>query len=244
METEWPIPVATALQLAVDSILTSYAPVGIVAAGSILRGEGGPTSDIDLYVIHLDPFRQRLQRKYAGVPVEIFVNPPQQVRRYFSEEHRSARPITAHILSTGQVLIDRDPVVQILRDEAAMWLAMPPDPTPDALRWRRYLLVDLLDDVRDVIDVDPVQARLLLGQIVAELADYRMLAANRHLAKPKQRLAALAELDPWAAALARQTIVAGDAQTALDLANRMARHAAGETSFFEWDGSPETVESG
>ncbi|MFO7631557.1 MAG: nucleotidyltransferase domain-containing protein, partial [Caldilinea sp.] len=136
----WPrldAPFDEALRSAATDVLAHYDPIAIIAAGSILRGQGGPTSDIDLYVLHHAPFRQRLQRRYNGVPFEIFINPPQQVRRYFEEEHAAARPITAHILTTGAVVLDCDPIVRTLREEAAVWLAKPPAPAADSLRWWR-----------------------------------------------------------------------------------------------------------
>ena len=143
-------PFDQALRLAVEAVLAAYQPVGVIAAGSILRGQGGPTSDIDLYVIHRAPFRQRLQRRYAGVPFEIFVNPPQQVRRYFAEERRARQPITAHMLSTGFVVLDADPVVSELRRAAALEVAQPPDVDAGTQLLRSYLIVDLLDNARDV----------------------------------------------------------------------------------------------
>ena len=85
------------------------------------------------------------------MPFEIFINAPQQVRRYFEEEHAAARPISAHILSMGFVVLDHDPAVQELRAEAAEWLPMPPAPGDDALRWRRYAIADELDNASDVL---------------------------------------------------------------------------------------------
>src|SRR5690242_7781924 len=77
-----------------------YAPLGIVISGSIVRGHAGPNSDLDVHVVHEHGFRLREQRRFAGVPVEVFVNPPRQVRRYFEEEHAEGCPSTAHMFAT------------------------------------------------------------------------------------------------------------------------------------------------
>jgi predicted nucleotidyltransferase len=69
-------PYDVALRGAVSFVLASFTPVGIIASGTILRGNPDATSDIDLWVIHLEPMRQRLQKFFNGVPVEIFINPP------------------------------------------------------------------------------------------------------------------------------------------------------------------------
>ena len=236
-----PSPYNEGLQAAVTDLLATYVPLGLFAAGSVLRGQGGPTSDIDLYLIHQAPFRQRLQRRYNAVPFEIFINPPQQVRRYFIDEHSAARPITAHMLATGFVLIDRDPVIQDLRNEAAQWLATPPNPTPDALRWRRYMAVDLLDNARDVVTTDPAMATLLLHRVVEQLIEYRFLAANRHLPRLKETLSALASLDRQTSELVDSFLAADGASEQLVVVNGLAESVTGETSFFAWDGEPEVI---
>ena len=228
-------PYASALHAAVDAVLATYDPIGIVAAGSILRGQGGPTSDIDLYVLHAAPFRQRLQRRYEGVPFEIFINPPEQVRRYFAEEHAAARPVTAHILTTGFVVLDRDPILQDLRTEAATWLNTPLAPGDDALLWRRYLIADELDNARDVVESDPACASLILHSAVSRLVEYAFLARGQNLPRQKALVAALAALDPEAGATVRAFYAAADASARLELATQLAQHLTGAVSFFEWD---------
>ncbi len=228
-------PYASALHAAVDAVLATYDPIGIVAAGSILRGQGGPTSDIDLYVLHAAPFRQRLQRRYEGVPFEIFINPPEQVRRYFAEEHAAARPITAHILTTGFVVLDRDLILQDLRTEAATWLNTPPAPGDDALLWRRYLIADELDNARDVVESDPACASLILHSAVSRLVEYAFLARGQNLPRQKALVAALAALDPEAGATVRAFYAAADASARLELATQLAQHLTGAVAFFTWD---------
>lgn len=225
----------TALCEAIGDLLAHYAPVGVIAAGSVLRGQGGDSSDIDLYVLHHDPYRQRLQRRYAGVPFEIFINPPQQVYRYFEEEHAAARPVTAHILSTGFVMLDRDPVVQALRAEAATWLDKRPQLSDEVLLWRRYLIVDALDNANDVVETDPVCASMILHDVVKQLVEYTFLANNRHLPRQKATIAALAELDRTAAERVRAFYGQADASRQLELAMALATDLIGVTSFFTWD---------
>lgn len=228
-------PYASALRAAVADLLATYDPLAIVAAGSVLRGQGGPTSDLDLYVLHVAPFRQRLQRRYAGVPFEIFINPPEQVRRYFAEEHAAARPVTAHILATGVVVLDRDPILQTLRTEAATWLDTPPAPGDDALRWRRYLIADELDNARDVVETDAACAALILHSAVSRLVEYAFLARGQNLPRQKATLATLAALDPEAGATVRAFYAAADAGARLALATQLAEHLTGAVTFFTWD---------
>lgn len=237
-----PAPYAEALRAAVADVLAHYTPVGLIAGGSILRGEGGPTSDIDLYVIHPAHFRQRLQRIYHGVPFEIFINHPDKIRAYFREEH-ATRPITAHIFVTGVLLLDRSPVVQELRLLAAKWLATPPNPSVDTLRWRRYLAVDTLDNARDVMDTDPTTARMLLYRVLDQLIEIRFLSANQHLPRTKGMLAALHVLDRDLADDVEQFAATDSLAEQFDLVVDQALRIANAQGFFEWDSQVEIVNS-
>ena len=69
-----------ALKAAATYIVNTYHPQGLVACGSIIRGSPGPNSDLDLYVIHDQPWRQRVQRWFEGIPTELFINPPERNR--------------------------------------------------------------------------------------------------------------------------------------------------------------------
>ena len=78
-QCQWPdLPekYASALRSAVGFIAENLEPIGIIASGTILRGNPDPASDLDIYVIHRAAKRQRIQKFFAGVPAEIFINPP------------------------------------------------------------------------------------------------------------------------------------------------------------------------
>lgn len=117
-QCRWPVleePYGGALHEAVRYIFEHWQPKGIIASGTIVRGNPSPSSDLDLFVLHRAPERQRVQRFFAGVPAEVFVNPPERVERYFEGERREGRLITTHMLATGFVVYDADPVVEDLR---------------------------------------------------------------------------------------------------------------------------------
>ena len=125
-----------ALQSAVAYILERFPVLGIIASGSIIRGNPGPTSDFDIYVIHAQPQRQRLQRRFHGVPAEIFVNPPHTIWGYFENEHRDGRPCTAHMFVTGFPILVNDPIVTALQEEARTWLQKAPTVSAQKLLWQ------------------------------------------------------------------------------------------------------------
>lgn len=234
-----PPPYDAALDAALAFILDRYDAWGVIAAGRIVTGNPDPTSDLDLYVIHGEARRQRVQRRFVGVPAEIFVNPPATVRGYFKAEQ--SRPITAHMLATGVVLVDRHPEVAALIAEARQWLATPPNLSEMQLTFRLYMAMDLLDNAADVAGRDPATATLLLHDAVRSLIDIAFLRANRHLPRIKQTLAALAEIAPQMAQDVTTFYTASDFATRQAVATRFAAALHPITGFFEWESPWEDV---
>jgi hypothetical protein len=226
-------PYDRAIERLLDYVRSTYAPRGIVLSGSIVRGEAGPRSDLDVLVIHDEPWRLREQRVFEGVPAELFVNPPAQTRRYFASEHERGRPSTAHMFATGEPVPPVDAVVDELIREAREWLRRPLAPSRATLDSLRYAAVDFLDDARDVLDADPAAAHLLLADAVRSIVEYAFWREGRFLPRRKQAVVSLAELDPAAADLVRRWSTAPLADQ-LPLVETLARRILGVDTFFEW----------
>jgi hypothetical protein len=232
-------PYDRALAEVIAHARAAFRPLGIVVSGSIVRGEAGPTSDLDVFVVHGEPWRLREQRRFAGVPAELFVNPPAQVRRYFASEHAEGRPCTAHMFATGEVVLPHAAIDELV-DEARGWLARPLAFTPAQLAGQRYIAVDLLDDARDTIQSDPAAAHLLLASAVERIIAHAFLSRGRFQPRRKRAIADLADLDPVAATLVRRFAgCAGPA--ALAAAEELARRVLGADTFFEWSSDPDPV---
>jgi hypothetical protein len=225
-------------------VLVTWKPLGVVVAGSVVRGEAGPTSDLDVFVVHDEPWRLRDQRRFAGVPAELFVNPPARIRRYFANEHAEGRPSTAHMFATGEVLGvppgPPHPVIAELVREARDWLARPLALTPLELTMRRYAVVDLLDDARDTIADDAAAAHLLLGSAVSGIVAYAFLARGMFQPRRKRAAAALDEIDPAAGELVRRWTTQHGAE-ALATVEALARRVLGVDTFFDWTSDREPV---
>lgn len=233
---QWPDldkPYNQALREAVAFILGRFEVWGIIASGSIVDGRGDPGSDLDIYVVHAQPLRQRVQRWFNGVRAEIFVNPPAAIRRYFEEERD--RPSTAAMLATGKIVLDRHPVVAELRAEAQRRLATPPNLSAAELTMRRYFAADAYENAQDIAVRDPANASLILHGAVRDMMDYAFLSANRPLPRVKTMLPALAELDSTLGALARAYYEADDAPARFALAAQIADRTIQATGFFEWE---------
>lgn len=226
-------PFDRAVDEAAAFIRATWRVHGIIVAGSIVRGEPGPLSDLDLYCVHAQPWRMRDQRRFNGVPAEIFVSPPERIRGYFKNEHAEGRPCTAHMLTTGEVLDGADEIVMTLIAEAREWMAKPIALTAAELTSKRYGAVDTLDDARDAALTDPAMAALLFAEAVRDIAAYAFW--SRHLFQPRRKdlVRALAAIDPVAAELVRAFADARGAdreRIALDL----AKHVLGVDTFFAW----------
>ncbi len=234
-------PFAEALKKAVSAILSRLDPVGIVATGTIVRGEAGPTSDLDLYVIHTQPKRQRLQKRFNGVPAEIFVNPPAAIERYIKEERRFTRPLTAHMLATGFVVLDRHPVVTELIRRARQELDAGPGPSDLQLTRVRYGIVCLYEDAVDVREHDPENAFLILTQAVERALQYPFWVSGRWLPRQKRLLRVLAEEQPDLVEKARTFFRDPDLDRRFVLARDILLSTVGLDCFFEWDGPLEDV---
>ncbi len=244
-QCRWPdLPAryATALREAVQFILERCLDTrGIVVSGTILRGNPAPSSDLDIYVIRRELQRQRVQKCFNGVPAEIFINPAEKVPDYFADEARAARPITAHMLGTGFVILDGDGVIADLQARARHILQTPPDPGVEALTTARYMAAARYEDATDIAETRPETARMILGQAVHEMVCYHFLADHRFIPRDKDLLDVLETWDAALGALVCRFYGAATMAEALSLAEQIADRTIAARGFFAWESTPNTV---
>ena len=215
-------------------IAASLEPAGIVAAGSIVRGEGQHGSDLDLVVLWRRAGRQRLQRRFAGVPAEIFANSNAWLRHSIRVESARGRPVMAHMLATGVVLRDEDGAMAHLVAEAAQVLRAGPA-LPDDERVRlRYLAACAVEDALDLLPAADSDAVLVLRRAVDAMLDYAFLSRDRHLPPPKRRLAELRAVDTEAA-VALAAALDADPRSQSAVLSAAAQRILGADGFFPWE---------
>lgn len=228
-----------ALDQALAWITTHFEPLGIVVSGSIIRGNPHATSDFDLYVVHEQAFRQRVQKRFASVPCEIFVNNPAQVRQYFASEIRLNRPVTAHLLATGQVVHSHDqPQLLALMAEARHYATLANPLTEEQATFRTYGLVTLLEDAADTLATDEATSLYLLNQVIAQLVELVFVTHQHPLPRIKDRLAALSELDATIGRGEQQYYQPAGVVQKVELAKALVLHVTGRGEFFEWSSAP------
>ena len=119
--------------------------------GSVVRGDAGPTSDLDITVL-LDgpPAPRRKSLEYAGWPVELFVHTEKSLRYFADKDQLRRQPTMMRLVGESVVLLDTDGSGARLKQEYLAEVAAGPKPlSTDELDLLRYMITNLLDDLSD-----------------------------------------------------------------------------------------------
>ena len=117
-------------------------------AGSVVRGDATPTSDLDiLIIVSSDQPSYRESLRALDWPVEFFVQTLETHYDFRQSEIARRRPSTAMIVCEGLILQDRHGLALQLKREACALLAQGPPPlSQEEIIQARYNLTDALDD--------------------------------------------------------------------------------------------------
>jgi hypothetical protein len=240
--TTLPAPFDGALREAVSYLHERFDPIGIVVSGTIVRGTGQATSDLDIVVVHEESWRQRVQRFFNGVPCEMFVNPAFQLRRTLEMEAAEGRPIVAHMLTTGVIVEDPTGICATLQEEARTNLeAGPQMPALDLLNWQ-YGIATQFEDATDLRDIEPDRARTLMVDSLVQAVKWHFLNLGRWLPRSKALLDDLDALDPALGADVRAALREPDLDRMIALAEPIMRRIIGHTGFFEWESDRQVLD--
>jgi predicted nucleotidyltransferase len=171
--------------------------VAIFAAGSIIRGEGTPFSDLDLVVVYAQlPCAYRESFRFGGYPVEAFVHDPATLEYFFLEVDRpSGVPALPQMVVEGIEVPSPSEMSRELKRRAASVIAAGPPPLDsESERRMRYFVSDLLDDLRA-----PRSQEELIGagaRLYEQLADYHLRRQGLWSAKGKAIPRILQQADP------------------------------------------------
>lgn len=124
----------------------------IFLAGSVVRGEGTSTSDLDLVVLFekLDcAYRESFI--FEGWPVEAFVHDPKTLEYFFYKiDGPTGFPSLASMVSEGVVVPEADNLTDSVKALANSIIDDgPPKWSREEVDNSRYLITDLIDDIRD-----------------------------------------------------------------------------------------------
>lgn len=186
----------------------------VLLAGSVVRGEATATSDLDVVVIY-----ERVDHAWResfvcdGWPVEAFVHDPETLRHFFVEvDGRAGTPSLASMVLDGVEASPPHPLTATVKALARAVLdGGPPAWSEAETRMRRYVVTDLVDDLRAPRShAERVAAGARLYEL---LADTILRSRGRWSARGKSIPRVLARLD---AALAERFVAGFDALFAGD----------------------------
>ena len=123
----------------------------LFCGGSVVRGQGFPSSDLDVVVIfaHVEnAWRESLL--FEGWPVEVFAHDSETLAYFVAEDGKRRIPSLAHMISEALVI----PTITPLSQDIQLWArgvlaARPEVPSSASLAEDRYWLTDTLHDFRD-----------------------------------------------------------------------------------------------
>ncbi|MDD3183119.1 MAG: nucleotidyltransferase domain-containing protein [Alphaproteobacteria bacterium] len=122
----------------------------VIAAGSIMRGQGTLLSDLDLVVIynHLDA-AYRESFLFNEMPVEAFVHDYETIQAFMNEGYKDAEVSIIHMIATGEVVPQANETAQKLQAFAMDLLAKGAEELDVERRnVLRYSITDLIDDLK------------------------------------------------------------------------------------------------
>src|SRR5215468_1582977 len=169
----------------------------ILLAGSLLRGEGTPYSDLDLIVIFDQlPNAWRESFDFQGYPVEAFVHDPETLNYFLFESVRtSTSPAMARMVVEGVEVPGPSEISRSLKRIAADLIASgPPKLSDEDERKSRYTITNLIDDIRQPRSKEELVASG--AELYGALANYYFRANGLWSAVNKSIPRRLGKTDP------------------------------------------------
>jgi len=215
----------------VERFISTHFPAASIAviAGSTSRGERTASSDIDLLLIGEDLFDDAgssMAATYAfgGEIFEVFAYTGAGFEEWARRSIAQHRPVIVHMLVEGMPL-RTDEEFAALRAGWSAILAAGPTVEAKELEFRRYVITDVLDDLRDA--VDPLERQVLAATLFEKTAELMLLTEHRWIGTGKylpRRLRALGDerLEELSAPL-----LGGDLSRFADAAERELARAGG-----------------
>jgi hypothetical protein len=167
----------------------------ILAAGSVMRGEGTPASDLDLYVLFDsvdDAYRESFT--FEGWPVEAFVHDEETATYFINKDRESGHPATISMIKEGLEVPGPTELSARLKQKAAEAYAAGPEPMKDEdIRAWRYAFTTFLEDIQH--PRGPEDRRIMGGLLYSRLAEQALRMRVRWGGTDRQALRGLKALD-------------------------------------------------
>ncbi|KQQ68939.1 hypothetical protein ASF63_02880 [Microbacterium sp. Leaf320] len=159
-----------------------------IVAGSTARSERTPTSDIDLLLIGdglfdaEDQTSEASTHEFEGEIFEVFAYTPAGFDEWADRGVAQHRPVTVHMLVEGTAIRD-DGRLAALRRRWQTVLETGPALSAQESAFRRYVITDVLDDLRDA--ADPLEQQVEAAILFERIAELMLLREGRWIATGK-----------------------------------------------------------
>ncbi len=232
-----------ALETVLAEIETETEPVGILLTGSVVHGNAAASSDLDVAILHDQPWRQRVQRVVDGVPVECFINSQTWWLHTLESEAASGRSPAAHFLARGVIWRDQGDRMQELQRTAQRYVDAGPQVSEEVLVALRYTAVSTLEDGIDIVTIDADRARWLLYDAIDKALRHHYMLNRVWIPREKDVFQDLDKRWPGIGASVGDAFAADSVVALGNKATEIVRTCTGETRFFDWASSRQELES-
>jgi hypothetical protein len=182
-----------------------------LAAGSIVQGQAGEHSDLDLVVLFRElkcAFRESFH--YRSMPVEAFVHDYETIQAFMDRDYKKAHPAIIHMIATGKVVGAETEISRRLQGYARALFDGGPEQTPEAKsKALRYSVSELIEDLRD--DRTPPEVRAILYRLYETLGELRLRQSRAYIGTGKHLAQMLRACDPAFAETLDGIMIAGHA---------------------------------
>lgn len=151
--------------------------LGAFVGGSVARGEGTPTSDIDIAVLFDEAFEDVHRNTIIedGWLIEFFVQNPKAQNFYFDKDRRRGMCVMPHLVADGIIIPEECPELLLQKERARAVIKQGPPPLSQAeLDIRRYTIAALVDDLDGA--GDPAEKNAVLSLLHESLGDFHLRA--------------------------------------------------------------------
>lgn len=194
--TQRPDPVQTIEKLIQERYPKAQA---VFLAGSVAQKQGTATSDLDVVIVFDRlPNAYREAFIYEGWPVDAFIHDPETLAYFFERiDLPSFSPALPHMVAYGIQVPYKTLLGDKLQQKALELLNRPLKLDPTELTVRRFLITDLLDDLRAAQNDHEKMATVF--RLYEKLAEFYLLAHHQWIGSGKQLVRRLADFNQDAA---------------------------------------------
>jgi hypothetical protein len=145
------------------------------------------------------------------------------------------------MLTTGFLVLDRDPIIEQLRAEARQVIAAGPQVNPDSLPMKCYHIASEFENAMDVIEADPAAGLLILGHVMLQMLQYYFVRERIFIPRTKDLLKRAREHNPELGRWVDKFYQSHDVVEQVNLARQIANQTIQAQGFFECETPLETV---